>query len=300
MGQINIRHGTLHYNRMLLASTLVGRHWRCDVIINDPRVPLYWLEIRWTGDAWAWRELTDTGGTRGTGVSVSRGWRTLNDQGKKPPRVTHPPDVSMTFTDLSPCSWSVEDMTTGEHLSRADAEECVELWEGRAYRVGWEHREQMSPPLLDGARDKEGAIAYRFHAGLSTQDTSISQLDVTSAHCRLDIDADALTATFTQGSLEAHVRGEFVRTLLIYATTRRDEHFDDGGWLTRSEAHQRWLAQGGNPHSPEERIGWDRGKLRTHLAEAGASQLKHLFESTRTGSEVSIRLKLSPAQVCIA
>ena len=108
MGQVAIRYREHHYKRMLLASTLVGRHWRCDITIDDPRVPLYWLEVRWTGTFWSWRELTDSGGTRGTGLSGNCGWRTLKGQGTKAPRVTHPPDVSMTFIDLSPCSWLIE------------------------------------------------------------------------------------------------------------------------------------------------------------------------------------------------
>lgn len=284
---------------MLLASTLVGRHWRCDIRIDDPRVPLYWLEVRWTGKAWSWRELTDSGGTRGTGLSARRGWRTLNPQRTKAPRVTHPPDVSITFTDLSPCSWLIESLATRAYLSRAESAKQLEVWGGRAHRVHWEQRGHTSPPLDDGALFIVDDQAYRFHSGHAIEDTSASQLDVTDAQCRLDIDASSLTATFTQGSLEARVHGEFVRILLIYAMARRDEHFDDGGWLTRREAHERWISQGGNPHSPAERIGWDRGKLRTRLAEAGASQLKHLFERNRHGSEVSIRVRLSPAQLLI-
>ena len=118
----------------------------------------------------------------------------------------------------------------------------------------------------------------RVHAIDLVATTALAPLDVTHRNYRLDIDANELTAAFTVAVVKVMVYGEFVRTLCIYALARSEEHFNDGGWLSRKEAHQRWVAHGGNADSPEERIGWDRGKLRTQLSQHGFIKLKGLFE----------------------
>ena len=71
---------------------------------------------------------------------------------------------------------------------------------------------------------------------------------------------------------------ECVRVLAAYALVRRDESYTEGGWLTAPESHQQWLKLGGNPNSGIERLGFERGKLRSQLRKAGVLDVKDLFE----------------------
>ena len=246
---------------------------------------------------WAWRELTDTGATRGPGAAVNNGWRTINGLGKKTPRIIHPPNVSVNFVDLSPPAIMLEDLDNREQLGPDQYEEYIEVWDNNIRPIGWDSDEGKTTGLRDGDVVKIRDRILRVHAVDLAATTARAPLDVTHRNCRLDIDANELTASFTVDAVEAMVHGEFVRTLCIYALARSEEHFDDGGWLSRKEAHQRWVAHGGNADSPEERIGWDRGKLRTQLSQQGVTKLKGLFEKNRSGSDVSIRLNLTPEQI---
>gem|GEM_PF-2027330 len=297
MGTVSVECQGRRVEKRLAASTLVGRHWRCDIIINDPRIPLYWLEVRWMSNDWAWRELTDTGATRGPGTRVSNGWRTITSLGKKTPRIIHPPNIALNFIDLSAPALMVEDLSTREQFGPDSYDEFIEIWDNKIRTVGWDAESSESSELLDGDTIHVRGRTLRVHASDLSKTTARAALDVTHKDCKLDIDMNELTATFTVNSVEAMVHGEFVRTLAVYAQTRLEEHFDEGGWLSRREAHRRWIEFGGNPDSPEERIGWDRGKLRTQLATQGGTKLKDLFTKSRTGSDVSIRLNLTPEQL---
>ncbi len=42
--------------------------------------------------------------------------------------------------------------------------------------------------------------------------------------------------------------------------------------------------------SPQERIAWDRARVRQQLFQSGVAHVEHLFESRRQGSSVQLRL----------
>ena len=73
--------------RPLVSSTLVGRHWSCDVVLPDRRIPLRWLEIRWLDGTWGWRSLSDQVDTIGGGRLLASGWRAFQSRGVRLPGV---------------------------------------------------------------------------------------------------------------------------------------------------------------------------------------------------------------------
>ena len=117
------------------------------------------------------------------------------------------------------------------------------------------------------------------------------------ADCEVTIDLDNLEATFETSRSSAVIKGECVRVLAVYALPRRDEHYTDGGWLNSVESHSRWLALGGNPKSKPDRIGHERGKLRTKLNKAGVSDVQSLFERRSSSFRTTIRLGLAPEHI---
>jgi hypothetical protein len=299
-GKVSVEYGEQKFERRLATSTLVGRHWHCDIKIDDPRIPLYWLEIRWMGNVWAWRELTDTGSTRGPGLTINNHWRVIKELGKKGPRITHPPDISIQFLDLSGPTLMLEDLTTREQLGPEEVEKHIEVWDQQVHASGWDTHATASEGLQDGDILFINARLFRVLSNQVPLPTAQASLDVMHPDCQLDIDLQELTASFTVSSTEAIVHGEFVRTLFVYAQAREQGYVHDGGWLSRQDAHTQWVALGGNQESPEERIGWDRGKLRTQLSTQGATGLRCLFEKKRSGSDVFIRLNLTPQQIFVS
>jgi hypothetical protein len=118
----------------LATSTLVGRHAMAHARLDDPRVPLLWLELRWHGTSWAWRALGGHDRTRGAGAPLPEGWRQLAAGS----RVRLDEDVSVELvTDAGPVAMLV-DPTTGELAPPDVLERLVELREGRMLPVAAE------------------------------------------------------------------------------------------------------------------------------------------------------------------
>jgi hypothetical protein len=110
------------------------------------------------------------------------------------------------------------------------------------------------------------------------QSTDKFLLSLTNPDLRIDIDLKALSATFTVARNEAKIIGECVRVLAVYVSHRLENPHEDLGWLSRPNAHRDWVSLGGNAGSPEARIAWERGKLRTQLARQKVCELTGLFE----------------------
>jgi hypothetical protein len=62
-----------------------------------------------------------------------------------------------------------------------------------------------------------------------------------------------------------------------------------GGWLRAEDAHAAWVALGGNPAAPLERISWERCRLRSVLARDGAVGVGSLFE-VAPGRDARVRV----------
>ena len=62
----------------LSGSCIIGRHPVCHILMDNPAVPAFWLEIRYTLNTWSWRSLSDEERrTIPAGVKVRDDWRAL-------------------------------------------------------------------------------------------------------------------------------------------------------------------------------------------------------------------------------
>ena len=277
----------------LAQSTLVGRHPSCQITIDHPNVPLYWLEIRWVNKQWAWRPLTpqsDT--TRGTGRSLGKGWRILTKG-----RVRCIDEVSIELTDEAPPDVFATDLQTGATVMGEALGQLVEVWRDRVLLRNWESTDgslmkNHSIKVIDGS-------VYRFHIPTRFESTSSTLLAVHSDDCAVDVHWESLTAVFTVQLNECRVTGECVRVLWAYCQARLEDQITEGGWLSREEAFHAWVGLGGLAGSPSERIGWEKGKLRTRMASAGAVGLQFLFENRQQGGQRLSRIALKPAQISL-
>lgn len=281
----------------LVESTLIGRHPRCHIPIEDARISMIWIEVRHTERGWTWRVFGDTGTTRGTGAVLSGGWRLLCP-GTRTARVRACEGVYVELVDDRPPAPMARSLRTGETLTGEAFEELFEIHDGVARPTGWD----VEPNLAGVSVSDHGVVVvgdtpYMIFMPIVFADTVRGELDVSSGDARLEIDLAGLTATLVLGSVELELNGEPARALAAYAVSRQGEHFDEGGWLTREEAHAQWIDLGGKADTPLERIAWERGKLRTALARQGARHVSKIFEVRRKQGQAQVRCAFSPDRI---
>jgi hypothetical protein len=126
--------------------------------------------------------------------------------------------------------------------------------------------------------------------------TADAILDLLSPDLAVEIDLARLTATFHSGPARVTVRGECARVLHVYLRARRSE-VPAGGWLTPQEAWSEWVAAGGSAASPKERLGWERGKLRSQLSRLHVANVDALFEISREGDTIRTRVGRAPREL---
>ncbi|MGC6417638.1 MAG: hypothetical protein ACON3Z_10990 [Bradymonadia bacterium] len=278
---------------------LVGRHWSCYANLNMRSVPLFWVEIRWMGSSWAWRAINSAEETRGSGAMGSKGWRVLRPDPTRRPRISIGDESWFEFVDLSPPEAFARNVNTHDVVAGDALDDLWECFDGRIYRLGWEESDSAEIQHVDGDLVQGADGLYRVFCPRLSAPTVVAPLTISMGDCSLEIDLENLKATFETSHASVDVRGECVRVMAAYALPRRDEHYSDGGWLTSIESHSRWLQLGGNPKSKPDRIGHERGKLRTQLHKAGVLEVKKLFERRSSGANTTIRLGLAPENIFI-
>jgi hypothetical protein len=261
--------------------------------LDDPVVPAFWLELRWTGDAWSWRALTEHERTRGPGTPTGAGWRiwraTLNDRRQAIRldavriRVTDPsrPVPVIEWPERGTCEAIVSD----QHGFKWGGNEL--RWsgtpDGRAVRV-----ENAAHMTIAGQRARVW-IPERWS---ETQRPTVSLSD---HRLCLDYGEDPTRMTLTTDGTSVVLTGEEVRLLRVYAEARASDPRDtDCGYRTTREARTAWIALGGNMDSPPERLAWLRNRLRSMLVNSGVSGAETLFERRRQGRVWSHRVVLDP------
>ena len=275
--------------RPVPSSGLVGRSKRCDVALDDLDVPHFWREIRWRGDRWAWRTLSDDGRTRGAGTRLDDGWREFGG------RVTCGEHVGVEIVDPSAPEPFVVDLIDGTTLRGDALDRVLEVRSDVVLPADWESN--AARPLEDGDVVVLDGRPWRVALPGPVMPTAGTELDLAQPDVYLDVDLPNLTAVFSRGRTQAAVHAEAVRILAVFAMARRDDS-SDGGWLTTAEAFEGWIGLGGNAASPRERIGWLKGKLRTELSTRRVGNIGVLFENRRDGVPVS-RLGLDPTRITV-
>ena len=140
---------------------------------------------------------------------------------------------------------------------------------------------------------------WRLHlpARAAVTDEEVPSLVHTDTLLKLDV--GELEGAIELGGMRIDLSREMTRILIPYAEALTNEYQFEDAWLTRDEAHARWLELGGNPESPPQRLGWMRGKVKSYLARHGLADVDGLFESQRVGQWYGTRLGLSPDQVVL-
>lgn len=268
----------------LIASTLIGRHFVCSCPIEDPAVPLYWLEIRWTGDMWVWRTLSGSNRTRGAGAVLEQKWRELRWSNGRGGRIVWDERCSIELVDPTPPQLTARWVNTRKWMDAEELLTYVELGRDSFHAV----HSRSGESLKDGHVLSTPLGPLQVYLPTPHRKTDASSLSLASENLTLDVDLSTLKATFTSGRKEVCATGECVRVLAVYAYARKEHRQQNTGWLSRPEAHERWIQLGGKAESPEARIAWERGKLRTRLSKQAVSDVSRLFDiEDRDGHRMS-------------
>lgn len=293
MGKIKIQSPTGEKTLELADSSLFGRHPICHGVLHDSRVPLYWVELRWIRGGWGWRALNLREQTRGPGYVVEADWKLLPTNGLRPPRISCSGDVSITLLDSTKPRVFLQNLNSGEEI--VGEENVLKSLQSQGLLSSDQH--SLPPGLSSGETLIMDGDSWRlFIPGLAGA-TQRPRLNLSEQDVKLDIHSGNLSAVFSSPNAEVEVKGEFVRTLLTYAHARRQN--SNGGWLDYASAFTLWLSLGGNAGSSKERLGWERGKIRTRLSSQGAMGTKELFSLKRKGNAAQVRLVLDPGNISI-
>jgi hypothetical protein len=257
---------------------------------------MFWVEIRWFARGWMWRALNQDDDTRGPGQIVQGGWRVLQRTGEMPRRVSRGEGLWLSLVDDGPPGVFGVDLSTGQVLSEASLGEVTERWGDQVVAIGWDEADETKV-VQDGDVLVAEGRAVRMHIPGRVPSTHDSGIDLSAGGVSLEVDVDRLEARFSRGEAEVLVQGEPVRVLAAYALARRDEHYDDGGWLEAQETYSFWVQLGGNPGSNLKRMGWERGKLRTLIARTGTAGVAKLFERRSRANQTLLRLALAPDSI---
>ena len=188
----------------LRASTVIGRHWRCDAQVGHRRIPMYWVEIRWNGDRWLWRELTEHDGTRGTGAAHHGVWRVFGFEERKG-RINFGERVWVRMEEMGPPQRFLESLDGGDSIHGDEVEEWLEVQDGGVFPLGSDEEERT--PLFDGDVVHLEPGLFRLHYPVALSQTEMGHLDVSDPSCFLEFDAEAGTATFSCRDRSATVKG---------------------------------------------------------------------------------------------
>lgn len=289
MGRVQLTCGTTFGFRELAHSTLVGRHWSCDIVLPHADAPLRWIELRWMLGKWGWRAVAREGDTIGPATWLSPGWR-LVEPGRRG-TVKLREIATIELIDASPPAPFAVDLQTGRVLLRKALQEVLSEAGYRQWRSAAGH------PLADGDVLLIEGRAWRLHLPQRALQIEASTPSLLHADTLLKLDADSLTGAFELGTEQVELPTEHVRVLLPYAEALVNEY--DDAWLTRDEAYERWLDLGGNPESPAQRLGWIRGKVKSALAKRGLADVDALFESKRVGQWYGTRIGLMRDQIVL-
>jgi len=277
---------------VLTSTTLIGRHWTCHIRLQDARVPLYWVEVRWLQDAWGWRALSAEDRTQGTGRVRDGRWKVLSGAGSS---VHLGSTVHIRFTDLEPPNLVLEEPISGRRLENSNALELVEWGDSGVRPLG----DEDSPFVGNGASLSLDGSVWRVWLPTDWKTYREPRLNLALDAVHLEVGLSPLRAILTQGMESIEVTGSKARLLFVYALARINDIPDEEGWLSTQDALERWKAVGGPPEAQALRVAWERGKIRTALTRKEAIHAGELFERERRGTAWFVRLALPPDAIAL-
>jgi hypothetical protein len=299
MGQLRVQIDDDFYEWPLASTELVGRHWRSSLRIRSAAVPQFWLELRWRGPSWSWRTLAATETTRGTGAVDAAGWRHWDRAGGVV-RLDHAGAlIELRLLDAGPPEPLLAELATHRRLPLARAHNLIERWpDGRIWPLGVDV--DSVPALEPGDVFVHDERVYQLLETGPLISTDRVGPSIAEPELGLGFDLERMEARIEGRGWDASVRGECVRVVAAYARARlSDGDGGGGGWLPTEAAFDEWVALGGRPESPQARLGWERGKFRSQLAQQGVSALERLFETRRHGGLAEVRLALTADQISL-
>jgi len=266
-------------------------------VISNPRVPLYWLEIRWTGSAWAWRPLGADDRTRGPGQALQHGWRRWSQAPDRSRAIYLDEQISVTIVDAVAPGPVLEDFYTGQRL---EGDELLAHLEWRRDGLSAIQDDGVGEILGDGAIVDLPCGPSRLWLPGCWHPTVMGGVDIGATDCTVDVDLVRLEAVFTRGRHAVTIKGECVRLLAAYMLARRDDPRDSQcGFRNTTDVHNAWVKLGANTQSAPDRVAWERSRIRSRLVQQGARNVGALFERKRVGCTWYVRLSIAPAQLVI-
>lgn len=279
MGRLVVRTASKTRRALLTASTLIGRHWSCGVQLNEAEVPLFWLELRWSGSRWMWRCLEGEDETVGSGALLDARWRSLGRDGSiRLPRAA----ASLNLAHAGPPRLLLENLRTGAFM---EGEDCLRIVEVRDTGV-YIHDGDGAVALSDGQVFTASGEPFRVHRPVRWAATELGSLVLSDPTLTVDWNASHDQAELTVGRHSITIVGEPARLLCVYALQRQNSD----GWMTNAEALAAFEKLGGYPGQDPRRMNWERSRLRHRLREAGATEVDQLFSSRRYEGHMEHRL----------
>ena len=288
MGTVQIEYNDTTYTYTLQSSTRIGRHWSNTIHIHTEDMPLYWLELRWRNNCWAWRTLNAESETRGMGAMLQHEWRSLQ----------HNQTIRLDGTTLLRCTDDtgptimIEALEQRRYLSTDEMMSVVECLDGKVYKLG---ELDTDRPLADGEIFKMGNHLFRANIPAPIPETKHHLLFVGDTELWLEVNLIQQRATFGNNAQEVHIDGNSVLLIYVYAKAI----LDGDEWLSAEMAFEEWVKVGGNPKSSKSRISWERGKLRNKLAKLSVGGSNKLFESQTIEGIFEFKLNLTKKQISI-
>lgn len=265
---------------LLLPSTLLGRHWRCDIRLASTFIPLHWLEVRWLGTRWGWRCLGADSQTTGRGGHLVGGWRSLElGQAVR----LESANVKIELIDDTPPGIVLSDVQGNTWIDGDERFEYILLHPNGPMRLT-ETGSSDEPILADGDLFWSQDRLWRLHRPAVDMTTQHSRLDLNANHLHIDFQLPTLTATFSTKTHEASISGVAVLALAIYVGARNVQGWRaDGGWLSNRAAcfllNTHFNGEAKNP----ERLNKERARIRSIMMEKGFKGTDTMFERLRVG-----------------
>lgn len=264
------------------AHTVLGRAPSCTFAVPGAGVPSLWLELRWFSgpDIWAWRPLREPDPTEGRRIparGLPVGWYALRGEAT----LSIPGAASLRLVEAGPPAAFAVDARTGD-LAEGEAFDAlvVRLSDG-PWPVDADEQDDPAGPIPDGGLFLARGRWWRLFDAVPPGATDAGGIDLRHPSCLLTLvrgGTGEWVLQLTQRKAEIRIEEAPVRVLVPFAEAKAREG-DGDGWLSRLDVYERWLALGGDPRSPEERMAVDRARLLRRIAERGVRGGEALFDA---------------------